>query len=390
MRKYLLPLALVMAAVMMWTAPMTASAAEIVVPAGYRTVNVDFTGIDNVSMSDDGTLSLRVNGTVNVNDVIRLIDDQLAFGGSVEESCTTRMRWVPGTTQIMGASGGTLNLQSTLALAQRTCEPSMSMYTTSEHAVDYSIDIAGSTIDDLTLSLDVSAIAGMDMDSSLSAARLDQIADANINPVQEWSRGIAKAIQTGCLATADVGVSPVEFSADGSMSVGITAAGNLADMSRCVVLDSAIADLATGTSVVALILSDLQADTIASIVDGAMMGHIMPVDSYIGMVAGDLADETWKAIVVEALSLDFVQETVMGGMGDMVPPEMADLLFSDVALEQIWGELLLSDISADTLEALVMAVASGTGDVNALSGELIGQIQPATIALALARLLTLG
>lgn len=393
MRKFLVLYSAVLAAILMMAAPMTVHAmghgAHLMVPAGYRTINVEYTGIDNISMMD-GTLGLRVNGVVDVNDVITLIDDQLAYGGSVEESCTTRMRWVPGSTRVVSASGSTLNLQSTLALAQRTCEPSMSMYTTSEHAVDYSISVSGSGIDDLRLDLDVSSIAGLSPDSSLSAGRLDQIADANINPVQDWIRAVAKFYQSGCLETADVSISPLTFSGDGSVTVGVNAAGNLAHMAQCVIVPSEFSDLVTGTDVLPLILGDVQPATVVSILDGVFMAQAMSVQDYVTTVADDLADNTWKAIVVEALSVEFVQQQVMGGMGDMIPMELSAQLFSDAALEQIWGDLLLNDISADTLKGLVLALTSGMGDVNALAGDLMSQVQPSTIALALARLLTMG
>ncbi len=396
MRKITLSCSLVLVAVLMLIAPMTVSAqsesATMMVPAGYRTIDVEFQGFDNVSM-EDGNLSLTVNGAVDISDVITLIDDQLAYGGSVEESCTTRMRWVPGTTRIAGASGSTLNLQSTLALAQRTCEPTMSMYTTSEHDVSYAVSIAGSMISDLSVSIDVSSVAGLDSSSSISAGRLDQIVDANINPVQDFARAVARAVQAqDCLQTADVSISPLTFGADGSLSLGVNASGDLHDMSRCVLIDidAETASLVMGTSIVPLLLGDLEADTVTSIVAGVLAGEFMSVDAYVGMVAADLADDTWRAIVVEALSSQAVQDTVMAGMGDMVPAELAASLFSDAALEQIWGALILQDINPDTLEALVMAVVGGTGEEAALANDLIGQIQPGTIAQALARLLTMG
>lgn len=396
MRKITLSCSLVLVAVLMLMAPMTVSAqsesATVVVPAGYRTIDVEFQGFDNVAM-EDGNLSLTVNGAVDISDVITLIDDQLAYGGSVEESCTTRMRWVPGTTRIAGASGSTLNLHSTLALAQRSCEPTMSMYTTSEHDVSYAVSISGSTISDLTVSIDVSSVAGLDSSSSISAGRLDQIVDANINPVQDFARAVAGAVQMqDCLQTADVSISPLTFGADGSLSLGVHASGDLHDMSRCVLIDidAETASLVMGTSIVPLLLSDLEADTVTSIVAGALAGEFMSVNAYVGMVAADLADDTWRAIVVEALSSQAIQDTVMAGMGDMVPAELAASLFSDAALEQIWGELILQDINPDTLEALVMAVVGGTGEEASLANDLIGQIQPGTIALALARLLTMG
>ncbi len=396
MRKITLSCSLVLVAVLMLVAPMTASAqgesATMTVPAGYRTIDVTFQGFNNVAM-DDGNLSLTVNGAVDVSDVITLIDDQLAYGGSVEESCTTRMRWVPGTTRIMGASGSTLNLQSTLALAQRSCEPTMSMYTTSEHDVSYSVIIAGSMVSDLTLSIDVSSVAGLDSSSSISAGRLDQIVDANINPVQDFARVVAKTVQeAACLGTAEVSIAPLTFGADGSLSLGVNASGDLNDMSRCVLLDidAETASLVTDTSILPLLLSDLEPDTVTSIVAGALAGDFMSVSAYVGMVAADLADDTWRAIVVEALSAQTVQDTVIAGMGDMVPAELAASLFSDAALEQIWGELILMDINPDTLEALVLAVVGGTGGEADLINDLISQIQPGTIALALARLLTMG
>lgn len=394
-RALLLPIVLVMVSVIMLAAPATAFGASaemghsMDIPAGYRTVGVNFDGIDNVMM-DGSNLSFRINVAVDVNDVIALIDDQLAYGGSVEESCTTRMRWVPGSTSIVGADGGSLNLQSTLAVATRACEPTMSMYTTSQHVVDYTISVSGSGIDDLDVSLDVNSVAGLPEGSSLSAARLDQIADANIDPVAGWVKGVAKAFQIGCLATADVQLNPFTFSADGSATAGVVPSGDLASMAQCVVLPSELSDLVTGTQVLPLVLNDLQPATVASIVTGAMMGEMMSVDGYISMVADDLADDTWRAMVVEALRVEAIQAVVVGGMGDMVPAQMAERLFSDAALEQVWGGVLLQDISADSLEALVLAMATGSGDVNALAGDLIGQIQPATIALALARLLTLG
>ena len=397
MRKIILSCSLVLVAVLMLMAPMTASAqgesATMMVPAGYRTIDVEFQGFDNVSM-EDGNLSLTVNGSVDVSDVITLIDDQLAYGGSVEESCTTRMRWVPGTTRIAGASGSTLNLQSTLALAQRSCEPTMSMYTTSEHDVSYSVSIAGSMVSDLTLSIDVSAVAGLDGSSSISAGRLDQIVDANINPVQDFARAVVKQVQAAaCLGTAEVSISPLAFSSDGSLSLGVNASGDLNDMSRCVLLDDntgAEMSLVTDTSILPLLLGDLEPDTVTSMVAGALAGEFMSVGDYIGMVAADLADDTWRALVVEALSTQVIQEVVMAGMGDMIPAELAASLFSDAALEQIWGELILMDVNPDTLEALVLALVSDTGSEGDLANDLISQIQPGTIALALARLLTLG
>lgn len=395
MRRILLPCSLVLVAVLMLVAPMTASAdshsgSSMMVPAGYRTIAVELHGFDNVSM-DDGTLSLTVNGAVDVNDVITLIDDQLAFGGSVEESCTTRLRWVPGTTRIVGASGGTLNLQSTLGLAQRSCEPTMSMYTTSEHDVSYSVTVSGSMVSDLSVSVDVSSIAGLDGSSSISAGRLDQIVDANINPVQDYIRIVAKAVNSlPCLGSAAVSISPLSFDADGGLSVGVNASGDLNDMAQCIIIDSDTANLVTGTDILPLLLGDLEPGTVISVLDGVLHGQFMSVGEYVGLVAGDLADDTWRAIVVEALSSESVQGVIMAGMGDMIPAELAASLFSDAALEQIWGDLILQDINTDTLEALVLAIASGTGDVNALSGDLINQIQPGTIALALARLLTMG
>ena len=397
MRKIILSCSLVLVAVLMLMAPMTASAqgesATMMVPAGYRTIDVEFQGFDNVSM-EDGNLSLTVNGSVDVSDVITLIDDQLAYGGSVEESCTTRMRWVPGTTRIAGASGSTLNLQSTLALAQRSCEPTMSMYTTSEHDVSYSVSIAGSMVSDLTLSIDVSSVAGLDGSSSISAGRLDQIVDANINPVQDFARAVVKQVQAAaCLGTAEVSISPLAFSSDGSLSLGVNASGDLNDMSRCVLLDDntgAEMSLVTDTSILPLLLGDLEPDTVTSMVAGALAGEFMSVGDYIGMVAADLADDTWRALVVEALSTQVIQEVVMAGMGDMIPAELAASLFSDAALEQIWGELILMDVNPDTLEALVLALVSDTGSEGDLANDLISQIQPGTIALALARLLTLG
>ncbi len=394
-RTLLLPVVLVMVAVLMMVGPPTAfgSSAQMghamEIPAGYRTVSVNFDGIDNVMM-DGSNLSLRINATVDVNDVIALIDDQLAYGGSVEESCTTRMRWVPGSTSIVGAEGGTLNLQSTLAVATRTCDPVMSMYSTSEHVMDYTINVSGMGIEDLAVELDVNSVADLPEGSSLSAARLDQIADANIDPVTGWVKGVAKAFQTGCLATADLKLDPFTFSADGSVTVGVIPSGDLASMAECIVLPSDLSDLVTGTQVLPLILNDLQPVTVASIISGGLMGEMMPLDGYISLVADDLADDTWRAIVVEALRVDAIQEIVVGGMGNMIPAAMTERLFTDAALEQVWGGILLRDISADSLEALVLAVATGTGDVNALSGDLVSQIQPATIALALARLLTLG
>lgn len=393
MRKYLMPVALLMVAVLALVAPASASAmghgAQLVVPAGYRTIDVEFLGFDNVTM-DDGNLSLTVNGVVDVNDVITLIDDQLAYGGSVEESCTTRMRWVPGTTQIVGASGGTLNLQSTLALAQRTCEPNMSMYTTSEHDVSYSLMISGSMVSDLSLAVDVSSVAGLDGSSSITAGRLDQIVDANINPVQDWARAVAKAVNTGCLATADVSISPLEFGADGSLNMGVTASGDLGHMSQCIIFDDDMTSLVTGTDILPLLLNDLEPGTVTGILAGVLAGEFMSVGSYVEMVAGDLGDDTWRAIVVEALSSSTVQGMITAGMGDMIPAELAASLFSDAALEQIWGDLILMDINPDTLEALVVAVANGDPVQADISNELISQIQPGTIALALARLLTLG
>ncbi len=397
MRKIILSCSLVLVAALMLVMPTTAFAqsesdATLMVPAGYRTIDVEFQGFDNVSM-EDGNLALTVNGAVDVSDVITLIDDQLAYGGSVEESCTTRMRWVPGTTRIVGASGSTLNLQSTLALAQRSCEPTMSMYTTSEHDVSYSVSISGSMISDLTLSIDVSSVAGLDASSSISAGRLDQIVDANINPVQDFARAVAKAVQSSaCLETAAVSIAPLVFSADGSLSLGVNASGNLNDMSRCVLLDvdDATSSLVTGTSILPLLLGDLEPDTVTSIISGVLMGDFMSVGAYVGMVADDLADDTWRAIVMEALSSQTVQEVIVAGMGDMVPAELASSLFSDAAIEQIWGELILMDINPDTLKALVLAVANGTGGEAELANDLIGQIQPGTIALALARLLTMG
>ncbi len=394
MRKIMLSCSLVMVAVLMLIAPMTATAqthsgASLMVPAGYRTVDVAFNGFDNISM-EDGNLALTVNGSVDVSDVITLIDDQLAYGGSVEESCTTRMRWVPGTTRIVGASGSTLNLQSTLALAQRSCEPTMSMYTTSEHDVSYSVSISGSMVSDLTVSIDVSSVAGLDGSSSVSAGRLDQIVDANINPVQDWIRAVAKAVNTGCLETASVSISPLTFGADGSLNLGVNASGDLGHMSQCVLIDDATASLVTGTGILPLLLGDLEPDTVTSILSGILVGEFMSVGSYVSMVAEDLADDTWRAIVVEALSSSTVQDIVMAGMGDMVPAGLAESLFSDAALEQIWGDLILQDINPDTLKALVLAVANGSGGEEALVNDLIGQIQPGTIALALARLLTMG
>ena len=400
MRKIILSCSLVLVAVLMLMAPMTASAqgesATMMVPAGYRTIDVEFQGFDNVSM-EDGNLSLTVNGAVDVSDVITLIDDQLAYGGSVEESCTTRMRWVPGTTRIAGASGSTLNLQSTLALAQRSCEPTMSMYTTSEHDVSYSVSIAGSMVSDLTLSIDVSSVAGLDGSSSISAGRLDQIVDANINPVQDFARAVIKQVQAAaCLDTAEVSISPLAFSSDGSLSLGVNASGDLNDMSRCVLLDNIGAgmSLITDTSILPLLLSDLEPDTVTSMVAGALAGEFMSVGAYVEMVAADLADDTWRALVVEALSSPTIQEIIMAGMGDMIPAELATSLFSDAAREQIWGELILMDVNPDTLEALVVTmVGPGDGDESNdadLVNDLISQIQPGTIALALARLLTLG
>ncbi len=394
-RILLLPIALVLVTVLMVVAPVTAFGASaqmghaLEIPAGYRTVSVHFDGIDNVMM-DGSNLSLRVNVALDVLDVIALIDDQLAYGGSVEESCTTRMRWVPGSTQIVGAEGGTLNLQSTLAVATRTCEPTMSMYATSEHVVDYTISVAGMGVDDLAIGLDVNSVAGLPEGSSLSAARLDQIADANIDPVTGWVKGWVKAFQTGCLATADVKLDPFTFSPDGSVTVGVSPSGDLASMAECVVLPSELSELVTGTQVLPLILNDLQPTTVTSIITGVMMGEMMSLDGYIGMVADDLADDTWRAMVVEALRVEAIQNVVISGMGDMIPAEMAARLFSDAALEQVWGGVLLPAISADSLQDLVLALATGSGDVNALAGDLVGQIQPATIALALARLLTLG
>ena len=264
------------------------------------------------------------------------------------------------------------------------------MYTTSDHAVDYSISISGSGIEDLRLDLDVSSIAGLGPDSSLSAGRLDQIADANINPVQDWIRAVAKFYQSGCLETADVSLAPLTFSSDGSVTVGVNAEGNLAHMAQCVVVPSEFSDLVTGTDVLPLILGDVQPATVVSILDGVFMAQAMSVQDYVTTVADDLADDTWKAIVVEALSVEFVQQQVMGGMGDMIPMELSAQLFSDEALDQIWGDLLLNDIRADTLKGLVLALTSGMGDVNALAGDLMSQVQPSTIALALARLLTMG
>lgn len=393
MRKLLLPIALIVVSVMLLVAPATAfgatSDSEMVIPAGYRTVHVTFGGIDPVSLSD-GMLSLRVNGSVDFTDIIALIDDQLAYGGSVEESCTTRMRWVPGTTHIVGASGGTLNLQSTLALATRSCEPTMSMYTTSQHTVDYDMSVMGSGIDDLAVSVDVTGISDLPEGSTMSAARLDQIADANLQPLTAWVRAVAQAYQTGCLATADVSLNPLAFSTDGTLLVGINASGNLESLGQCMVLPSELSDLAIGTNVVPLILADLQPGTVTSIVDSALMGDVMSVDSYISMVSDDLADDTWKAIALEALSLEWIQDTVISGMGGMVPAQLQERLFTEAALEQIWGEILLADVSADTIEGLVLAIATGMGDPNELSAELISQIQPSSLALALARLLTLG
>ena len=395
MRRILLPCSLVLVAVLMLVAPMTATAqsdsgASMMVPAGYRSIDVELHGFDNISM-EDGTLALTLNGAVDVNDVITLIDDQLAYGGSVEESCTTRLRWVPGTTSIVGASGGTLNLQSTLGLAQRACEPTMSMYTTSEHDVSYSVSISGTMVSDLSVSVDVSSIAGLDGSSSISAGRLDQIVDANINPVQDYVRAVARAVNSvPCLGTAAVSISPLNFGADGSLSLGVNASGDLNDMARCIIIDSDTANLVTGTGILPLLLGDLEPSTVTSILDGVLTGNFMSVGAYVGMVSGDLADDTWRAIVVEALSSETVQGVIMAGMGDMVPAELAASLFSEAALEQIWGDLILQDINPDTLEALVLAVANGSGDVGALSNDLISQIQPGTIALALARLLTMG
>ncbi len=396
MRKIVLSCSLVLVAVLMLVAPMTASAqseaATVVVPAGYRTIDVEFQGFDNISM-DKGNLSMTVNGMVDVSDVITLIDDQLAYGGSVEESCTTRMRWVPGMTRIVGASGSTLNLQSTLALAQRSCEPTMSMYTTSEHDVNYSVSISGSTVSDLTLSIDVSSVAGLDGSSSISAGRLDQIVDANINPVQDFARAVAKAVQAQeCLDTTEVSIAPLTFRPDGSLSLGVHTSGDLNDMSQCVLIDidDEMASLVTDTSILPLLLGDLESNTVTSVIASSLAGEFMSVGAYVGMVAADLADDTWRAIVVEALSAQAVQDIVTEGMGDTVPAELTEALFSDAALEQIWGEIILQDINPDTLEALVMAVVNGTGNQEELANDLIGQIQPGTIALALTRLLTIG
>ena len=141
MRKLTLLSALALTALILLLAPSAAladdhTAGEIEIPAGYRTVTVSFDGIDPVSM-DDGVLSMRINGTVNLNDVVKLIDDQLAYGGSVEESCEVRMRWVPASTVITSGADNVMNLRSRMQLSQRTCEPNMSLYTSSVHNVDY-------------------------------------------------------------------------------------------------------------------------------------------------------------------------------------------------------------------------------------------------------------
>ena len=394
MRKLTLLSALAMAALILLLAPSAAladghMAGEIEIPAGYRTVTVSFDGIDPVSM-DDGVLSMRLNGTVDLNDVVKLIDDQLAYGGSVEESCEVRMRWVPGSTVITSGADNVMNLRSRMQLSQRTCEPNMSLYTSSVHNVDYTVTVAEGGLDELGVSLVVNSISGLGEDSTMSAARLNQIADANITPVTAWLRAVASLYQTGCLATADAAISPVSFSSNGRVSVGINASGNLQAMSACVVLDDSMRDLAAGTGVAALILGDLSPGTVAGIVNGVLMGQMMSTADYITMVADDLADETWRGIVQEALRAPFVQDTVAAGMGDMLPGELAERLFSDAAIEQVWGGILLKDINPDTLQELVIAVATGAGDINALTGELVGQIQPASLALALARLLTLG
>ncbi len=394
-RALLLPIVLVIVSVLMVVAPATTFGASaqmghaVEIPAGYRTVGVNFNSIDNVMM-DGSNLSLRLNVTVDVNDVIALIDDQLAYGGSVEESCTTRMRWVPGSTNIVGAEGSTLNLQSTLAVATRTCEPTMSMYTTSEHVVDYMVAVTGMGIEDLALTVDVNSVAGLPEGSSLSAARLDQIADANIDPMTSWMRAVVQAFQTGCLATTDVQMSPFTFSMDGEATISVSPSGDLASMSQCIMLPSGMSELVTGTQVLPLILNDLQPATVASIVKGVMMGEMMSMDNYIALVADDLADDTWRAMVIEALRVETIQNVVVSGLGDMVPAELVGRLFSDAALEQIWAGILLQDISADSLQDLVLALATGSGDINTLANDLVGQIQPSTLVLALARLLTLG
>ncbi len=394
MRKLTLLSALALTALILLLAPSAALAdghtsGEIEIPAGYRTVTVSFDGIDPVSM-DDGVLSMRINGTVDLNDVVKLIDDQLAYGGSVEESCEVRMRWVPGSTVITSGADNVMNLRSRMQLSQRTCEPNMSLYTSSVHNVDYTFTVTEGGIDELGVSLVVNSISGLGEDSTMSAARLNQIADANVTPVTGWLRQVASLYQTGCLATADASISPVSFSSSGRVSVGVNASGNLQALSACVVLDDSMRDLVAGTGVAALILGDLSPGTVAGIVNGVLMGQMMSTADYITMVADDLADETWRGIVQEALRAPFVQETVAAGMGEMLPPALADRLFSDAAIEQVWGGILLQDINPDTLQELVIAVATGMGDINVLTGDLVGQIQPASLALALARLLTLG